>query len=113
VIETSTARMIGLSRNATSPGYADIDYALAAAAGGTLLVYERGANRGSVGTYVSGDRLRIAVEDGVVRYRKNGVLLYTSQVIPSSSLVLDGAIFHAGGTIANAVIGGRLATPEP
>ena len=43
------------------------------------MVYQKGNQIGTnYGSYVVGDRLRVAVEGGVVKYRRNGTLLYTS-----------------------------------
>jgi len=59
------------------------DYAFYTERGqGTVYVYEKGVSRGQVGTWVGGDRFRVAIEGGVVKYRKNGTLLYTSTVTP-------------------------------
>jgi hypothetical protein len=53
-----------------------------------------------------GDRLRVAVEGGVVRYYKNGALLYTSSVTPAATLRVDTAIYNTGGQVANATLCG-------
>src|SRR6266852_8929513 len=80
--ETTTYRLIGLSHGDTNQNYDDIDFAIYMAAGGFLYVYEGGVSRGTFGSYVTGDILRVAVEGGVVKYRKNGTLLYSSTVTP-------------------------------
>jgi hypothetical protein len=56
------------------------------------------------GAFTPGDVFRIAVESGVVKYYKNGTLLYTSGVAPSYPLVLDTALSAMGATVQNAVI---------
>jgi hypothetical protein len=56
-------------------------------------VYEAGALRGTFGTYTTGDVLRVAVEGGVVKYRKNGTLLYTSTVAPTYPLLVDTSLY--------------------
>ena len=55
--------------------------------------------------YVSGDRFRIAVESGVVRYYKNAVPFYTSLRAPSYPLVANASIFQLAGTIRDATLG--------
>lgn len=50
------------------------------------------------------DVFRIAVESGVVKYYRNGTLLYTSGVAPTYPLVLDTALSAMGATVHNAVI---------
>ena len=49
---------------------------------------------------------RVAVEGGVVRYRRNGALLYTSAAAPSYPLLVDAALYTQGATLNNAVLGG-------
>src|SRR5437667_2980902 len=96
--------MIGLSQGDTDQGYADIDFAIYPIAGGSLQVYEGGAFGGNFGTYNTGDTLRVAVEGGVVKYRKNGTLLYTSTVTPTYPLLVDTSLYSNGATINNVVI---------
>ena len=108
-VETSSTRVFGLARRDSAPGYEDIDFGIGLTASGGLQVYERGTLRGSFGPYVTGDRLRVEIESGVVRYRRNGALLYTSSVAPSYPLRVHGALGSSGATIDSALIGGRLA----
>ncbi|HJS58455.1 MAG TPA: hypothetical protein VKA01_10175, partial [Vicinamibacteria bacterium] len=104
--ETTTFRMLGLSKGDTDQNYTDVDFAIYPAAGGTLYVYEKGVSRGTFGSYVTGDKLRVAVEGGVVRYRRNGAALYTSTTPPSYPLLVDTALYSQGATINSAVVGG-------
>jgi hypothetical protein len=99
--ETTTARMAGLSSGYTGSGYTTIQYAFYLVNGGTLQIYESGANRGSFGTYMTGDVLKIAVENNVVKYYRNGTLLYVSNVAPTLPLLADVSVRDAGGTIGN------------
>ena len=52
---------------------------------GTASVYESGASRGSFGPYATGDVFRVALEGGVIKYRKNGTLfdarMYVSPLV--------------------------------
>lgn len=76
--------MYGLSHDNPDQGYTNIDYAFyTERAEGRVYVYENGTSRGQVGTWTSGDRFRVAVEGGVVKYKKNNTVLYTSQVSPN------------------------------
>ena len=50
------------------------------------------------------DLFRIAVEGGVVKYYRNGTLIYTSGVAPTYPLVLDTALASMGSTVQNAAI---------
>src|SRR6266536_3697186 len=106
--ETNTARMCGLSNGDSNQDWQDIDFGMYPVGDGGLHVYEGGIYRGVIGSYAAGDRLRVAVEGGVVKYRKNGVLLYTSTVAPTYPLLVDTAIYSNGGTLNNVVISGSL-----
>jgi alpha-tubulin suppressor-like RCC1 family protein len=108
--ETNTYRMIGLSHGDSSASYTDIDFAIYPVADGTLHVYEGGAYRGQVGTYVTGDRLRVALEAGVVKYYKNGTLLYTSAVSPVLPLRIDSSFYNPGSSLLGVVLVGDAAT---
>ncbi len=104
--ETTTYRMLGLSKGNSDQNYTDVDFAIYPATGGTLYVYEKGVSAGIFGNYSTGDKLRVAVEGGVVRYRRNGTLIYTSTVTPSYPLLADTALYSQGATINSAVVGG-------
>ena len=71
--------MAGLGNGDASQSYVDVEYAIYARYG-ELQVYEAGTSRGSFGTYLAGDRLRVGVESGVVKYRKNDVVFYQSAI---------------------------------
>jgi alpha-tubulin suppressor-like RCC1 family protein len=96
--ETNTYRMIGLSKGDTGQNYTEIDYALYLAPGVTY-VYENGTSRGTFGSYAPGDRFRVEVESDVVKYKKNGSVIYTSGVTPQYPLLVDTAFYSTGATI--------------
>jgi hypothetical protein len=102
--ETSTHRMFGLGAGNATVGPADIAYSLYLAAGGTLHVYEKGVYRGPFGTYAGGDRLRVSVFGGVVRYSRNGVIFHTSAVAPVYPLRVDTALYTTGATLAEVTV---------
>ena len=102
--ETTTNRMFGLSNGNSNANYTDIDFGFNLRPGANLQVYERGILRGTFGTYISGDKLRVAVEGGVVKYRRNGALLYTSLVAPTYPLLVDTALYNQGATLTEVVI---------
>lgn len=110
--ETNTFRMIGLSRGDSNQDYTDIDFAAYLSAA-NLCIYETGISRGCISTYATGDTIRVAVESGVVKYRKNGSVVYTSSVSPSYPLVADSALWSNGSTINSAVISGMLSGSVP
>jgi hypothetical protein len=77
--EAATWRMAGLSNGDGDQGFSEIDFALYQAAG-QVGIYAAGTSRGCFGTYTSGDVLRVGVESGVVKYKRNGTVVYTSTV---------------------------------
>jgi hypothetical protein len=111
IYETNTARMLGLGNGNTSRGWEDIDFSLYTMADGHLRVYEKGVLRGTFGSYASGDRLRIGVVGGVVRYYRNTSLLYSSTSRPTYPLIVDTALYTPGATLAKVVISRNWSTP--
>jgi hypothetical protein len=108
VTSTPDYLMFGLSNGNTNLSYDDIDYAIFTVSNG-FYIYEGGVQRGGFHEMTSGDKLRVAVEDGVVRYRQNGVLIDTSTIPPAYPLLVDTALVYVGG-IQEAVISGALIT---
>jgi hypothetical protein len=102
---TTTFRMLGLSNGNTSSSYDDIDFALYLNHN-EVQVYEGGINKGSFGTYVTGDTLRVAVVGGVVRYSKSGVVFYSSGKIPKYPLLVDTSLCSQGATLRSVVVAG-------
>lgn len=100
--------MMALSHTDTNQDYTSMEFALLPNSDGNLYVFESGVNRGVVSTYTTADIFRVAVEGGVVKYRKNGVLVFTSTVTPTYPLLVDAGLYHNGGTQANVVISGNL-----
>jgi len=102
--------VFGLGGNNTESSLTDVEWGLLAnSATGELEVYESGVSRGGVGGYAAGDRLRVGVEAGEVKYYRNGVLLYTSTVPPTYPLLVDASLYSTGATIVDAVFRGNLA----
>src|SRR5262249_38082742 len=98
-VSQMTYRMFGLNNGDGDQSYVDIDFAFFLRTDGTLEIYEKGTNRGAFGPYVAGDQLRVSVEAGLVRYRRNGILLYTSSDVPSYPLVVDTSLYTNGSSI--------------
>jgi hypothetical protein len=110
--ETNTYRMFGFSNGNTDSSYQDIDFGLDLAPS-TIYVFEKGVNKGSFGSYATGDRMRVAVVGGVVRYSRNGTVFYTSTQAPTYPLLVDTWLYSQGATLNNAVIAGAGAAPPP
>jgi hypothetical protein len=75
--------MAGLTRTTGVLNFTSIDYAMAPVSDGTLRIYEGGSAKFTNRPYAAGDRFAIALVDGTVKYYHNGVLIYTSLVLPS------------------------------
>jgi hypothetical protein len=106
--ETTTLRFVGLSTGNTGTGSAEIRFAIRLQSG-IAQVQESGIFRTNT-TFVTGDVFRISVESGVVKYYKNGGLLYTSALAPTYPLLVDSTLASPSATITNAVIAGVLST---
>lgn len=100
VVATTTLLMFGLNHNNSTVSYTDIDYAIYTyATTGRLLVFENGVNKGSFNPYSVGDALKVGIDNGVVKYYQNGVVFYTSTIVPIYPLVLDAAIYTPGAAL--------------
>ena len=99
--ETNTSRMCGLSAKNIDANYTTIDYAIYLYSGGTFYVFEKGVNRGSLGTYQTVDRFSIERVGSTVVYKKNGSIFYTSTVPSAGTLLADCAFFSSGATISD------------
>lgn len=106
--ETNSHRMCGLSNGDTNQTYQDIDFAVYLAINGEIYIYESGAYVGYYGIYAAGDVFRVSIENGVVKYRKNGSVFYSSTRTPTYPLLVDSSFFLPDATITNAIISGTL-----
>jgi PKD repeat protein len=111
--ETGTARMVGLSHGDADADFRDIDFAIYPHIGGSLHVYERGVYKAGLGAYAAGDRLRVAVEGGAVKYSRNGTVLYTSAAVPAYPLLVDTSLYSSGATVRDTVLVGELVDTLP
>jgi RHS repeat-associated protein len=102
--EINKHRRFGLSNGNSNQSWDDIDFCFYLEASGTVYINEGATPRGSFGSYASGDVFRVAVEGGVVKYRKNGALLYTSTISPTYPLLVDTSLYSTGATLSNVVM---------
>ncbi len=102
--ETNTRKMVGLSSADGGNSEYSIEYAFYLESGGSLVIYENGWWRGSFGSISPNDTMRIAVDNGVVKYFKNGNILYVSSNAPTLPLIADGTIQDPNATITRAKI---------
>jgi hypothetical protein len=103
--DAATHRMLGLSNGSLTNSYEEIDLAIYLA-GSAFYVWENNVNRGKFGSYAVGDRFRIAVVGGVVKYYRNGTLFYTSTQAPSYPLLVDAALYNVNATLKDATLTG-------
>lgn len=97
-------RMFGLNHNNTTAHHSDIDYAFYFAYGGELEIYENGTQRFTGQSYAVNDTFKVAVDSGVVKYYKNGALVYTSVQTPVYPLFADVSIHSTGGKFVGATL---------
>jgi hypothetical protein len=105
--EMTKERSVGLTNSArTGPAF-NIDYAITLGANGGMAIRERGLYRMDM-RYQTNDVFRIAIEDGVVRYYRNGARIYQSLIAPDYPLVAAASLINLNATVTNAMI---VATP--
>jgi hypothetical protein len=105
--ETTKERSVGLTNSARTGPTFNIDYAITLGANGGMAIRERGLYRMDM-RYQANDVFRIAIENGVVRYYRNGARIYQSLVAPDYPLVAAASLINLNATVTNAMI---VATP--
>jgi hypothetical protein len=92
--ETNRERVIGLSTTDTNQHYTSIGWGIFLTSTGTVIVMESGSNRGTFGSYVTGDILSVGRENGVIIYRKNGANFYPSAVSSNDAQLFVDVAFN-------------------
>jgi hypothetical protein len=100
--EVGTSRALGLSHRNTDTSVGDIDFALSLTKS-YAEVRENGVYKADI-PYAAGDKLRVAVVNGKVRYSKNGVVFHTSAKAPAYPLLADASLGTPNATIKKAMI---------
>jgi RHS repeat-associated protein len=108
--ETSMARLFGFSHTDADQSWPSIDFGIDLDLSGSAYVFESGNNRGNFGPYATGDKFQVAIVGGVVKYKKNGTVFYTSSITPTYPLVVDTALHGNGCTLSNVVLGSSTGT---
>ena len=106
--EASTLRYVGLGMGGPGTAPADMNYALRLQ-NGVAEVRESNAYRTEVG-FNAGDTFAITVDNGTVKYSKNGGVFYTSAVTVSTAVRFHAVFFNAGATISGIAFGGTAST---
>ena len=92
----------GFRRGATTFNGSQLQFALAFQ-DTYVTVYESGRYRADT-PFVTGDVFRIQIDNGVVKYKKNGTLFYRSTVAPTYPLRANAALLNSTARVNNAVI---------
>lgn len=110
--ELGHARIFGFSHTDTNQNWDTIDFGLHCSnhADNAIYVYESGIERGTFGGYAVGDKLRVSINGGVIRYSRNGAVFYTSTVTPTYPLRVDSALYENGAMLLNGAISGNLSS---
>lgn len=113
--EAGTLRFVGLGGGSIGAGPGDIQFAIRLQRG-TAEVRESGSYRTET-SFGAGDRFGISVEDGVVRYLKNGAAFYTSGERASFALRMHVVLFDANAAVDSVALtsghASAVAPPEP
>ena len=93
----------GLGRPDAPPGSTDIAYSFSFWPDGGWDIREKNTYRAE-GRFVAGDRFRVAIENGVVKYYKNATPVYTSRIAPASPMSLNVSLLTPNASVAEAVL---------
>jgi hypothetical protein len=100
VSEITTNRMIGLSDVNVDANYNSIDYALYIASG-QFRIYEGGTLKLTLSGAATNQVLRIERIGDIIKYLRNGVIVYTSTIPSTTDLIVDCSLSDAGATLSN------------
>ncbi|RZS99035.1 T9SS type A sorting domain-containing protein [Aquimarina brevivitae] len=100
--ETNTYRMFGLSQTNPDATWNSIQYNFYLMTGGNIKIYESGVFKANGGTYKVGDKIRVERKGSKIYYKKNGVVIYSSNTNPFTSLMADVSLYTPNATITNA-----------
>lgn len=103
VSEITSTRMIAFSRGNENTDYTTMDFTLYVNQG-TVYAYERSTNRGSKGTVVVGDVLRLDRTGTTIRILKNGTQLYAFPTASSTALYADCSLNSLGASLTGIVL---------
>ena len=106
--ENNTGKVLGLSAVSNGQNFTEINYAISLGGANQARIYENGIQKGTFsGSYEPGQRYRVSIEGGVVRYYKDGEAhSYTGTVPLTHSLLVDTSLNNPGATITDVVLCG-------
>jgi len=94
----------GLANSDPSGDFSQLDFGVYFQPGGLFGILQNGSSIGPTGSYTTGDTFRVALENNVVKYYKNGVLHYTSLVSPTGPLFFATTIYTTGASVTDITI---------
>lgn len=100
---TGVSAMLGLSNSNVNSHYNTINYAFYINSS-SLVIYENGFNKQSLGACSTGESLRIRRSGTTIEYVRNGLVVYTSTVSSTSQLVVDVAFNSSGSRFEDVLI---------
>jgi hypothetical protein len=100
--------IVGLGSDMSASTSYAIDYAFSFWPNGTWEIREKSVYK-KEGPYSAADQFRIVVENTVVKYYRNGALVYTSLAPATAPLVMDTSLSTIGATVQNLTV----AAPAP
>jgi len=102
--ETTSQRFIGFGTGTTGQQATGIRFAFNLRPGGIADIREHTTYRATT-RFVPGDVLRISVDNGVVTYRKNGALIYTSKLsVPAQPMRALASLYTKSSTVTQVTI---------
>lgn len=101
--QQTSGAVVGLNQTDSDSGYATIDKAWYLA-GGVARIYEDGVEKMYVGPYATDDLFVIERMFGVVQYKKNGAVVYTSETLLTDPVFMDVSLYTADDSIYNPAI---------
>lgn len=111
--ESGSLRFVGLASGGIGTGAGDINFAVRLQSG-VAEIRESGAYKTEV-SFSAGDTFRISVEGGVVRYAKNGAVLYTSTSQATFGVRAHAIFFDMNATVSDVMVSssGEASTVSP
>lgn len=108
----ATTWIVGLGVDESSSNWRDVDYGLRSS-GGALKIYENGNWRTNGPALVQGDVISITVNAGVVEYRINSVVVYTSAYVGQPDFYVDSSFKEGAITLSVSVVGNPESVTPP
>jgi hypothetical protein len=105
--ETTTQRYVGFGTGTVGQRSNDIRFSFNLRPGGVADIREHATYRATT-RFVAGDVLRISVDNGVVTYRKNGAVVYTSRLsVPTQPMRILASLYTKPCTVTQVTIAAK------